>query len=401
MKLKRFSESFFYVIFFIWYTSEILLSTDLEEIINGVLVNRLEIQNPDLNMFMSGLILVLLMIEIVFLHKYTSAQIIFIAVISIPIMLGTINSDNRMMMSFLLFVLAAKNADLEFVINLAFKISLVCIPLVIGLCLAGFLPDVTLYRHELLRHSFGFSHPNQLGMRIFQFVGCFMYTKRHISRKLVYYILPILGAWFVYRYPNSQTSYIGIILLIFLMFTCTLIEKYGIGKRFFSNGLVYGAIIANAGSIILSNMNINKYSFLVRLNNMLSHRFTLCRSIIRYYGITMWGQKVLTIVKDRRFVGVIHRFYLDNSYVGIVLRYGVVVFAIFSCMYIFVIKYYEGTGDLRLASILFAYSIYGIMENGIFSVANNIFLISFSAYLFSQSEQRSLKVMNHRIRITI
>jgi hypothetical protein len=44
-----------------------------------------------------------------------------------------------------------------------------------------------------------------------------------------------------------------------------------------------------------------------------------------------------------------------------------------------------------LVIILFLYSLYGIMENGLYMVTQNIFLIAFSDLLFRKTDMRGLK----------
>jgi len=88
--------------------------------------------------------------------------------------------------------------------------------------------------------------------------------------------------------------------------------------------------------------------------------------------------------------------------VAILLRYGIIVFILFSVLYIVTMRYLLKTRNYFLIMILCLYAIYGIMENTFFSMTQNIFLLALAAPIFNKSlkDETSL-VERGRTRIRI
>ena len=111
---------------------------------------------------------------------------LLIAAITIFVAISTILSGQKTIMSSWMFIVAAKDADLDKIIRIAYKILLIMLAIIISICLLGFIENVTLMRGNVERFSLGFSHPNQLGLRIFQLIACQCYVYRYRLRKRNY-----------------------------------------------------------------------------------------------------------------------------------------------------------------------------------------------------------------------
>ena len=132
------------------------------------------------------LVFALLMFQIVFFQSYKKREVIIIVVITIPIIIATVLSGQRTMMSAWMFIVASKNVDLDDVIRTAYRILLVMLPAIMLLCLLGFIDNRVLMRGSVQRYSFGFSHPNQLGLRVFQLMACHCYVHRNNLKEINY-----------------------------------------------------------------------------------------------------------------------------------------------------------------------------------------------------------------------
>lgn len=96
------------------------------------------------------------------------------------------------------------------------------------------------------------------------------------------------------------------------------------------------------------------------------------------------GQKVYISESERKLVGIKTRLFLDNAYLGIFLRYGLLVFFIFFIGYLCLIKAMIIRKEYIVAIILFMYALYGVMESGLYMISHNIFLITFSSLLYKK-----------------
>ncbi len=387
--LKReFGEIFFYIVFTIWLSSEVLLNSTIKKVFIW--------DAKDVNDVIAYLVLILLLVQIVLFQQYTRQEIITIVIMTLPIAYATINSNHNTMMSTWVFIVASKNMDFDRLVNLAYVVQIIMIGTVFYLFFSGYITEYTTYRGALLRHSLGFSHPNLLGFRVFQLVISRCYIRRN-KINFIDVLLTLLAAYFINTIANSKTSYYSLIILAVMMLIHIVTNMMEGG----SNGvLVYGiavAIVSNIASVFLSIIDVRKNTVLNFIDSVMSRRFYMCYRTMKYYGITLWGQDVQLIVK-RHIVGDVHHFWLDNAYMALLLRYGVVVYLLFSTIYIGAMAYIRNAKLYVLLEIMCLYAIYGIMENNFFSMSQNIFLLTLSYPIYKRQLAED-HIMPSRIRI--
>lgn len=372
---KRFGQSFMYVIILIWFSTEIILSTTLKKIL---------IWNTDvLDDQIAVLIFALLFLEIVVFQRYKKTESILIMIITAFIVISTIKSHDNMMMSTWMFIVASKYVDFDQVIVISYYILFFMIAAVVALCLTGIIPDLAFHRGSLLRHSLGFSHPNALGMRVSQLVLTRCYVKRNRMTILDYAIV-IASIVFVYFVPNCQTAVYILIAFLVMLIMKKISNHFADGNDHLAKAMIAVAVVSNVMSVCLSIVKTKNVAILTRIDLFASKRFSLCHRAIEHYGLSLFGNRIELFGKT---LGRVSRlFYVDTSYVAILLRYGVIVYFIFSAIYLLaMVKVYKEK-NFFLCTILCVYAIYGIMENSFYSMTNNIFLIALSTVLYSDSQ---------------
>ncbi len=369
-------KNFFIYIFILWYSTEIIYNSTLKNIM-GISVGKI-------SDVVTWLVFALLMFQIVFFQSYKKREVIIIVVITIPIIIATVLSGQRTMMSAWMFIVASKNVDLDDVIRTAYRILLVMLPAIMLSCLLGFIDNRVLMRGSVQRYSFGFSHPNQLGLRVFQLMACHCYVHRN-NLKEINYLYIFLATLFLIRIPNSQAAYITMGALLFMLLLHRyIVEKKSVYMKLYEEGILYGALCLNLFSIIFSGINVSRNFILARLDSWLSSRFSVCHKVWMMYGVSFLGQRIYVTEEERALVGIKNPLWLDNAYVSILLRYGVLVFFIFSISYLYLIKVVEMQKEDVLVIILFLYALYGTIETGLYMITHNIFLITFSVLLYKK-----------------
>ena len=370
-------NNFFIYIFIIWYSTEILYNSTLKKIL-GLSIDKL-------SDIVTWLVFGLLLVQILFLQTYTKRELFIIAGITFPIVIATVLSGQRTMLSAWMFIVAAKNVEFKQIIYTAYKILLIMIPMIILLCLVGVIDNRVLMRGSVRRFSLGFSHPNQLGLRIFQLVACHCYVYKDKMREWNYLFI-LLATFFLIWIPNSQAAYITMGSLLFIL----LLYRYIVSKKsmyieLFKKCILLGTFCLSVFSIVFSGIDINKYYILARLDSWLSSRFSVCHKVWSLYGVSFFGQRIYVTEDERKLVGIQSPLWLDNAYVSILLRYGILVFLIFFISYLYLIKVVELQQNDVLMIILFLYALYGTIETGLYMITHNIFLIAFSALLYGKS----------------
>ncbi len=389
VRLERFKNNYIYFVLIFWLICEVLFNSTMDKILFW--------DSKALNNAMSYIILALLMLQIIFFQKYQRNELMLIFLITLPIIYATINADHYNMMSTWIFAVASKDIDFDKLMKQAYISQLIMVLVVFYLFFTGSITEATMYRNSVLRHSFGFMHPNQLGIRVFLIVVCRCYTRR---KNINFYdvILTFLAGLFVYVVPNSKTSYYSLFMLGCIMII-HLLSRMGV-KAFAraSSIAVWLALICNVGSVFLSIIDVNKYPWLRWFDLRMSRRFSMCHRTMQLYGITVWGQDVHTILK-RHIIGKHYTLYLDNSYMSILLRYGIVVYVLFSLLYLFAMVYLKRANQIMLLEIMCLFAIYGVMENNFFSMSQNLFLLALSYPIYQRKISGDV-IIPSRVRLS-
>ena len=266
------------------------------------------------------------------------------------------------------------------------------------MCFIGVLPDNVIYRGSQLRHAWGFEHPNRLGMRFFQLIACYCYSFRN-TRSYLKYLIMILAAYFAYKVPNSQTAYIGIMLLMLVIFLGEVHDKYNISKKYLLFIMLITSVLVNLVTVVASFFDPRKNELYSRIDRFLSLRFLYGYKMYNYYGISFWGQKVHTLVEDTKYVGVYRQWYLDNAYLSILLRFGIAVYIVFTILYMLTVIHYVKQKNYVMVSILFTYAVYGIMTTGFYMLSHNIFLLTIADALYNGENYLKHEMNGKKIRI--
>ncbi|MCI8347218.1 MAG: hypothetical protein HFJ12_04650 [Bacilli bacterium] len=275
-------------------------------------------------------------------------------------------SKDKNMLKLVILILTFKDINFEDFIkkDLTFKFILV---LFVILCyFLNFTDNILVYREGILRNSFGFSHPNKLGLYLMMMCMDLFYIKR--NKSLVFpNIFSFIICLFIYLFVDSRTNLIVIFLCIVVIFINKFFKNKLIGNKmseFLSKNLF---IFLTILSFVISY----KFSFhnhiLAKLNHMLSNRLFLNHYFLNTYSLTLLGNDVVTT----------KYLILDNSYINILLRFGILflIFMYFNFYSIMKKLYREKNYILIIIFIILLF--YGFSESFLYKVSANAFLLYF------------------------
>lgn len=374
MTVKRIVDWFIYLILGVWFGAEILFGSTIKTFFG--------VETQKVNDMLATVLLVMLMIQIVVFQKYTRKEMLFLSIMTGPILLATVTSGYHIILSTWLFIIAAKNISLDKAILISYIVEIIAFAIIFYLYFMGYIDEYTMYRGNILRRSLGFSHPNQLGIRIFQLVICRCYLRRthmNISDLLVVIISVVV----VNVLANSKTAYYALIILAGVLCLNSVSYYTGKGKAMVAKIMLYGSFLSVAVSLFFSFIDVRRYSYLIKLDDFMSHRFSNCYRLLKFYGLSLWGKNIQLHVK-RHIIGREYHFWLDNAYMAILLRYGLLVFCIFVGVYLYTMMLLFQKGQYELVEIMGIYAVYGIMENSFFSLSQNLFLLVLSLSIYGE-----------------
>ncbi len=379
----------FYLAFIAWFSTEMLVMSTVERVLFW------SIQN--LNSFTAALVLSIMIIQIVAFQDYSHKELFIIVLFTIPIMLSAYNSEHRIWASSWLFIVASKYIDINKMIDTIYKVQIIGMSLIFMLFATGQIHDIVTYRGNNIRHACGFSHANFLGMMIFQLIVMRFYIKRvQISMRDI--ALLAIAILFTYAVPNSLSAVIVMIIFLVMTIIYLAVRAREAVLYSFCKFLIFLMTLIAALSVLISCMDIRNSKVLKSIDQALSWRFSAGHMALKHYGITLFGQNIYSIVK-RPIIGWTYNFFLDNSYMAILLRYGAIILILFMVIYISAMFYFLRQGNYYLVIILFLYGIYGVMETNLFSISKNIFLLALAYPIYSKAYKEETECLERRRRI--
>ena len=145
-KREAFGQKFIYFILILWFSTEVLFNSTLDRIFIWKI--------SELNDTLAYIILGLLVAQIVFFQKYQIKEFALIAIVTLPVIIATLNSGHNTMMSTWIFVVASKYIDMDKIAKVSYYTELLMTLAVFYLFFNGFIEEYVTYRGLVLLHPF-------------------------------------------------------------------------------------------------------------------------------------------------------------------------------------------------------------------------------------------------------
>ncbi len=386
-KQVKIREELIYYIFGLWYITAFLSGANIE----GLLGLDIEI----ITSVAKTVILCGLVAQLFFFQVYTRQEMFVIVAMSVLLAIVTYNSSYNYMATCWIFIFASKNLEMDRLVRITYYLSIIMIVFVVFLFMIGSIHETVIIRNGIIRHSLGFSHPNYLGMQLFHISAC-RYYMHYKKQRISDYLFAIMAALIAYYYPNTYTATISICVVTVFFFIYHVVGRNDRSLTLFSVIMVCISIFCNLLSIRLSVFPIGHREIIAMIDSILSQRFTQCHRTLEYYGVTLFGQRISTFISlgSGRYV----RLFLDNGYMAILMRYGIIMYVVFSITLFFTMVYLTRRKQYCVVMVLACYSIYGLMENNLFSLAHNCFILLLGYYVFRKKDEKEYKPAK-RLRI--
>lgn len=284
------------------------------------------------------------------------------------------------------FLAAAKNIDIKKAIKQLWIAQCIVFISTIGLTLIGIVENTVMTRDggDVVRNTYGFTHPNTLGLLLLGFCLMTLYLNARAKKKSVYilyvlcYILALYGA-------DSRTSayLIAATILFNLLLSVSHCNRGLLGRlvTWFLSKTKFTMPIALISSLIAAMGYLN----LTNIGDTLQTRVSQSAMYFQHYGITLMGQPLELGYKDT--ATEVSLYTLDNGYIYLLLGFGVILFTIFIYMYIISIKRALGEKDYTEVVILSIYGLVGFSETALIRFSLNFSLLIFAKYIWSSKQK--------------
>ncbi|WP_156177736.1 hypothetical protein [Bacillus sp. SA1-12] len=282
------------------------------------------------------------------------------------------------------FAFSMKRVSFDKIVKADILVKGVACALVVMLALMGVIDSQISYSSRgILRTSLGFTHANILSLIILSLCINWMYL-RFYKLKWFEYIILCLVVYGLYFTTNSLTSIIGISFLLTFNLLARLVKRLNIGYIPLSVFLTLIIPTVFSLSLFLAINYSTLNPTLVALNELTTGRVSSMNSFYNQYGISLFGKPIEMIsTTAAQQLGVPPQV-LDNGYMRLLLRFGLIITAIFLGLYIKLSFQLLKKRKFAIVSCLSAYFVVGLMESSFYRIEYNIFLLTM-VYVFTRN----------------
>ena len=328
----------------------------------------------------------LLFIIIFFINGTVSKRIMYVSLVLgiVTIIVTSITNNYALALMFIAIMTCPSGMEISTIAKWE-KRSLFClIVFTIALAVMGIIPSDVVYRENAIRNSYGFTSANAFANSTLIWMLLFgLQKKERWNWRDTIFCGSIAVA--VFLFTNSRMAFIMslVLSLFFLMLKKENRFKgkilYQISKLCFPVLMIVCYICSwlYKGGYYISQLNI--------LNIMMSYRLGFMRIYLRGYGIKLFGQTIKTVSYSQALRTGEAWSGLDNSYMYILICWGLIIAIILSLLYYQLGKYnYEKTNKYE-AFVVIVLCIIGITENYLSLVGDNIAIIMIAIMLNKNS----------------
>lgn len=328
----------------------------------------------------------LLFIIIFFINGTVSKRIMYVSLVLgiVTIIVTSITNNYALALMFMAIMTCPSGMEISTIAKWE-KRSLFClIVFTIALAVMGIIPSDVVYRENAIRNSYGFISANAFANSTLIWMLLFgLQKKERWNWRDTIFCGSIAVA--VFLFTNSRMAFIMslVLSLFFLMLKKENRFKgkilYQISKLCFPVLMIVCYICSwlYKGGYYISQLNI--------LNIMMSYRLGFMRNYLRGYGIKLFGQTIKTVSYSQALRTGEAWSGLDNSYMYILICWGLIIAIILSLLYYQLGKYnYEKTNKYE-AFVVIVLCIIGITENYLSLVGDNIAIIMIAIMLNKNS----------------
>lgn len=315
-----------------------------------------------------------------FFRKYSIREIFLIVMLFLFSLYVSSQSKSIDTLVTLFLIVAMRQIEFRKIVRVDFYTRLISTIAIFILSSIRYIPTLDMYRGSTLRHSFGFYHPNLFGAYIliltleFIYLG---YLKNRNSYR-VWVILPVV--WFIGKATDDRSVEIALIIFFLLYFLLQIPYFKEAPSNFYKAITVVTFTSVSLISLFSSYEYNPTIGIWTIINKLLSGRPELINTIVKgFYPIRWFGQNTPLLGDSGVIVNGVTKFlYADNSYMSILIKFGICTFLVFT---FWVLKnsfsFLEGKNKLIMFCWLIAMLAWGLSENKLILVQFNILLFSY------------------------
>ena len=315
-------------------------------------------------------------------NTYTKKEMIWAGIILFAFLMPALLTEYRFLWYTGFLIVGAKDIDFNKILKVYLVIGITIMVAAFGASQYGIIEDLIYktYRYgiDFYRHSFGIVYPTDFGAHLFYMalVAMILFEKKMNVAMRIW--VSVLVASVAILTANAQTTMLCMMGFVILCLLEWLLRKH---MHYIEMVLRWIPILCAGIFIGLSYFyNLDSES-MFKLDNYLSGRLTISNKAIQQYSIKIFGQNISEIGNGRSTEFREDYFFLDDSYIRILLEYGLVLFIVMLILLVMMSKKAMRYNRNVIVIAIVAIAVHSVMEHHLIELAYNPLWLSIFAIL--------------------
>lgn len=327
--------------------------------------------------------MLMLMIKIMIFDKYTFKNIVIMGLLGVASIIIYRASSYIDLIYLVIFIIAAKNVDFKKIVQIFLYVKIIITILAMIACKLGLIEHIVYFRDGKYRYSFGSVYATDFAAGIFFSIVAYCYIKFEklkIGDVIIFIGLGCFTDYYCDARVDSISIFMVAIICSYFIIRNKIINKDSLKiNKIIRILLIIAVPISSISSIFITKAYSPSNKLMVNLNKLLSDRLNLGKIGIDKYGFKLFGQSIRMVGNGGTNVKPTDYFFIDSSYLFIVLRYGIVILVFICILYMFFINKALKEGNIILPIIITFIAINSIVAHHFMDIAYNPFMLIFFA----------------------
>ena len=310
-----------------------------------------------------------------FEEKLKRSKLYIMMALSIAVIAITLMSHNRSFAIIYTAILAfPEGISLKKIAKWQSYTFMFFICVVVFMYYMGWIESNIFLRNDVSRNSCGFTTANAFGNTVILWMIPYVYYKFD-KWKIRNTISCLIIAFVVFSFANNRMSFIMEMLFILIVQikkfrkTSNKVGIYRLSSLMFPFCMFFSFIITyfyDKGYFL---------EVLSPLNAFVSYRLGFMQRYYHNYGVKLFGQEIETVSYAKQLATGEAWSGIDNSYIYILISWGIVIVVVFCVMYFLIGKYLEAEQDYIGALCVVILCVVGVTESYLSNIAYNFSIL--------------------------
>ena len=342
---------------------------------------------------LSYLSVALVILKIYLFDHHNIRMLLIITLILAFAVISWRKSQSYLILDVVTLIVGTKGVHFKRVVHWYYRISLIMLVAVVLYSLIGVISNLSyVVPNRGTRYALGIVYPTDLVSHVLYL----MIAKSYLDFDKIrwpYYVVFIVLAYLMKQVADARLSTIAAIVLVIAL----IVAKQAQNKKRWAIKIVSLFWTATPILVFIDLVAVLNYDpwnqLFIRANNLFSNRLALSSMAIKKYGTNLWGNHVIEHgwggAKGLKMASVdsARYFYIDSSYVRLLVIYGLVVLVMIVAFMMYISIRATVEKDYALVVAMLVVTISCLVEQHLLDISFNPFLLATFAMTWSKKKE--------------